>query len=271
MPVREPLAAPSGLLAFLRRRRRVRVAGYTWRLPPGGDKGLAERLRRRWRRELLEAILPKEEGKEFGHVIDAGAGWGESMIDLAHTARRTRYVGFEPDARRAEYANELAWANGFQLRVTPAALTAQATVLRLPGGESRPRLAAGLPFDALRHEVAPGPIRLVNINAGGAELGVLQGMRATLSSDRPLLLADVRFAGAGGPDEERRRKEGMQEILAELCYVIMQLVITVQWDFVGGARMREFPLAAGTAAGGNQCQYLMAPKEEMTRLGRVLF
>lgn len=190
-----------------------------------------------------------------GHFIDVGARLGEVLVDQQSAVPTLRYVGFEPDPARAQYVSDLIRMNSLSsAQVLPTALT------------------EGAAFDEIRATVAPGRVRLVNIRVGGAEAEVLWGMRATLRTDRPVLLGEVRFAVAEQDRAaERERKQAMEEVLREYCYVILQLVINGQGDIVGGARVREFPLAVESPANRLQRDYLMLPLEELDRLKRHLY
>jgi FkbM family methyltransferase len=225
-------------------------------------------LQQRWRRELIGNVMPAD----GGYFIDVGARMGEALIDLQCAMPMSRYVGFEPCRRRAEYIGELTRMNAIPgWQVVPAALGSASTVRELPRGAPS-RYAAGLVFDEIRDTVAPGPVRMVHIRVGGAEAEVLAGMRATLKNDRPVLLGEVRFAATEDDREaERERKEALQDILREHCYVILQLVINGQGDIVGGARMPDFPLAVESPANRLQRDYIMLPLEELNRLKRHLY
>lgn len=234
--------------------RPLQVGDRSFKIPVVGGRHVRfELLQERWQRELFQGLMPRD----GGGFVDVGVNLGHTVIDLQCAAPGSRYVGFEPNVAGRAYVNELLQLNRITGRqVVPAALAG----------------ADAVAFDDVRRDLMPDPVRFVKIDVEGAALEVLRGMRATLASDRPMVLCEVLFTASGGDMEAQRvRNEALQAELVGQRYVILHIIKTRTGDLVGGSRIKEFPQAFWSASNKHQCDYLFAPEEDLRRAAKVLY
>ena len=190
------------------RRRRVTLAGQSWRLAGwqadsffrhAGHhmKGMAELG------AVARAVLPGREGV----VVDVGANLGLSVLALAPLA--ARLLAVEASPRTAAALRATVAANGLEARVTvaPVALGAAAGELAFHesdhsagshllsaetlGGEALPTVTVPVEtLDALVARHGLGRVDFIKIDVEGHETEVLDGAAATLAKDRPTVFLE---------------------------------------------------------------------------------
>lgn len=177
--------------------------------------------------------------------IDIGAnlGWF-TLLGAALVGEAGRVIAFEPCTSLIDHLRRNVALNGFeQVTIEPVAVAAEEgeavlnivassnlgmnTLAAAPDAEASETVTT-IPYDvyAARHEV--GPVRLVKIDAEGAEHWILQGMAQSLAERRiGALLVEV--------DDERLRSVGSGT--AELLDRLRGLGYTVRW--IKGMRLIE--------------------------------
>jgi FkbM family methyltransferase len=155
-----------------------------------------------WLREL-QRLLP-------GTVVDVGVNLGVYLVATALASREVRYVGFEPNAACAAYADQLIRRNGLTGHtVLPTGLGDRSGTLsfHLAGAHDvsgtavegfRPTTVAPLETticiergDMLLDSMGVDAISLIKIDVEGGELEVVRGLEATIVRQRPVMIVEV--------------------------------------------------------------------------------
>lgn len=186
-------------------------------------------------------------------VVDIGANAGVFSLLAFRTNPRLRIVAVEPNPRLAATLEETFRRNAALIQVTAAAMSDRSGSARLSLNEG---LSSIMPqrwgqaavvevptfsFDDLLDNGAD----LVKIDAEGAELLILQGMRRSMEHDRPHILIELT------PESLRQAAT----LTRELSYVLRSLPDLVLCD-------EEFDLQVRSAnflidpCGGDQCRHL---------------
>jgi FkbM family methyltransferase len=166
--------------------------------------------------------------------VDVGAHRGDVLDAIVRIAPHGRHVGFEPlpdlaaelqrrhprvdvravalsdrngDATFTHVLDRPGWS-GFRPRPTPDGAAARTQAITVPTARLDDALAPG-------HRPA-----LVKIDVEGAELQVLEGARATLAADRPLVVFEH---GLGSADHYGTRPEQVHDLFSELGYRVFDL------------------------------------------------
>jgi FkbM family methyltransferase len=161
---------------------------------------------------LLGTSEPEEQAFVAAHLVpggvfyDIGANVGFYSTIAARLVGPTGHVyAFEPHPTSAASADQNAQLNGFtNVTVVPAAVsdTDGRTTLSLAEISAKNHLADGpgievdvITLDHWRRRCDARPPTLVMIDAEGAELNVLDGMRETLVEHRPVVCCEVHWLG----------------------------------------------------------------------------
>ena len=166
---------------------------------------------------LIEAEL--KEGDVF---IDIGASEGYFSILASRFVGKGRVISVEPQPRSQRALRENVSLNGcWNVEIWPCALSDRPGKLVLSTGPSsnpgssglyHHRLGAGTievpgeTFDSKVRQLGLGTVRLMKIDAEGAELLILQGAKDSLDSGLVELIA-VEVHDALGPDSDSRFDE----------------------------------------------------------------
>jgi FkbM family methyltransferase len=173
--------------------------------------------------------------------LDIGANVGWFAVRAAERVGPTGHVhAFEPRAATAGLLDRSIIENGFETRLSlhRLALGAEDGVARLLGCETSNNLGGfrlarddGDTFDGMTSEAVAiatldslsigGPVRLIKIDVEGAEPLVLNGGRALLARDRPVILSEV--FGAGLRQVSNMDVADYTELIADLGYRIHAL------------------------------------------------
>ena len=176
-------------------------------------------------------------------LIDVGVNIGQTLLKLRSVAPDAPYVGFEPNPFCIQFVNELVALNGFRdCTIVPVALAAApglvgfvadseadsaASVVQdlRPGKPSiRRQYVATLKFDDIAADLAVADIPMVKIDVEGAELDVLDGMRAFLRERRPLVVCEVLHAHTGAQLAlMRARNTALVALLADVGYAAYRI------------------------------------------------
>jgi FkbM family methyltransferase len=179
----------------------VRIGGYPMRID--------ERLRR-WNFDA-EAVVQaafKKVIRPGDVVLDIGANFGlHTLLGAQIIGPAGRVFAFEPAAANLHLLRRNVRLNGFQDRVSiiPSAVS-DSTQAQLPfsipsaglsvtaflateGNGSTTHMVPNVRLDDYRDLLRPA--RFIKIDVEGAELGVLKGAEGLVSSDRPVILAEV--------------------------------------------------------------------------------
>jgi hypothetical protein len=124
-------------------------------------------------------------------------------------------------------------------------------------------------FDQLQLDVTG--MKLIKVDAEGAECEVLHGMTGFLASNRPLIVCEVLHADSSSKLHDLSvRNQAMLELLRALNYVIFRLI-------KAGDHVAELECVAGfpnvvwdPKTSPNLCDYLLVPNELIGAVRSVL-
>jgi FkbM family methyltransferase len=215
------------------------MAGWLYR-------ALLPSLARFYERRLDRVLDAALEGRT-GTFVDVGAHLGEFLFKVKSRHPRVAYLGFEPNpASCAAVARAIERRGLPDARVVAVALsdrTGIATLRRgsdptdaeasiVEGFREPSRYAAALavpvaPGDRLLEDLGVGRVALLKVDAEGAELEVLRGLRGTIARDRPAVLCELlpTYEGDSPLSELRiRRQAALAALLDELGYAVARVL-----------------------------------------------
>jgi len=190
-----------------------------------------------------------------GWVIDVGAFIGEFALTVADLyGNNVRYLGFEPSVNAAAYTKKLLESNRLEHGcVFPFALWRERRLLTLfrdaeyaSGAMLTGELAADARFrkdqvvlalagDSILPDLMIDAVALLKVDVEGAELEVLEGLRRTLTRDRPTVIfealptghhlypAVIPITNAEERQQRRRRLQALEALLRELGLIIAHI------------------------------------------------
>jgi FkbM family methyltransferase len=218
-------------------------------------------------------------GQRPGALLDIGANVGQTLFDFLATGAKSRYIGFEPNARCSAYLSRLIQRNGLtQATLAPVALGDSAALLQLhsfstsdtdssafihsfvrPKCETRGEYIPCLRFDDIAGSLGIDRIALCKIDVEGFELEALRGMRATLQTHRPPILCEVLDAdAAAGLGLHAERIDQLQALLSGTDYLIYQINKTAGGRLAGIEPVPTLPKRRRSKAAEDDCDYLFA-------------
>lgn len=217
-------------------RPRRHVCGRSFRVPIYMEKGttLLED-NETWLGPVLQVLLLRSQGA----FVEAGTNVGATLLRGHVVAPASNYIGFEPNPACVGYVEELMRENAVKgPRVIPAALSDHEGVVRLVMHHPEPtdRTATLVPdydqgqqedraltvpclaFDDVAADLAIKKVGVVRLDAGGADLEALRGMRRTIETDKPALILRLPPIYRPSNSERLRRQEAIEALLQELGY-----------------------------------------------------
>lgn len=265
-------AQGKGLLRPFRFTRTMRGGGERLRIPIAHGVGTAHLAgHERWMAPLLRLLL---RGAGRGAFVDVGANVGQTLVALKQVAPDVAYIGLEPNPAAASYLVALVAANRWErCTIVPAALGSAAGVVRLtffgtdPADDTastcegvRPASrAAGemlvpqLTWPAVEAAVGGPGVAVVKVDVEGSELEVLQGMRAMLARDRPIVLCEVLPVYTAGNTARLERQRALEALLTrELGYQMQRVLKSAGGDFTGLTPIDEIGIHGDLGA----CDYV---------------
>lgn len=237
-----------------------------------------------------------------GAAIDVGTHAGEFLVRFKAACKATNndtagYYGFEPNYASYFFTNELIRANGWSAhcRLFPVALSGESGLRTFyaaryadpcssihpeinPGSGTFDTLVTTFKGDEFVDRLAPDVISMVKIDAEGAEMEILAGLRNTLVKHRPFIhceIANVPHRSDPNHAFLAERNKAIVDLMTELDYLIYAIVedggfyhhIVRRGSYLPriAGPVREFPPSSGGC--GN---YFMAHKDDMPRLLALL-
>lgn len=179
-----------------------------------------------------------------GTVVDIGANVGAYLIQLKASSPECTYVGFEPNPACYYYLHELLVQNDFEpATVFPLALSDRQEVRRLYIREHGDKMGSfdpdhrwevGRPRsldlltemgDDIVSKSATEPVVFVKIDVEGAEMEVLNGLEATLTTQHPIVVCEIATEGRSetATAERGKRLKQIFSFMANLRYVFIAL------------------------------------------------
>jgi FkbM family methyltransferase len=158
-----------------------------------------------WYVPFLEKILPIINGT----FVDVGVNIGQTLLKVAAIDPSKKYIGFEPNPFAYYYANKLAKANDLDCTIYPVGLGDVTTILTLhmdtdmasgasvledfrknKGRYKNKLLVPIFKGDDLLIEQKEA-IGCIKADVEGAELEAMQGLTATISKHRPIIVLEI--------------------------------------------------------------------------------
>ncbi|HEX9810563.1 MAG TPA: FkbM family methyltransferase [Burkholderiales bacterium] len=191
-----------------------------------------------------------------GAVLDVGVNVGLYLVKLRALDPRRAYIGFEPNPFCNYYVQELIRANRFaNTQILPVALSVENKIGKLlassrdDGGASiLEDIKAGQDVsfsvdtlfyrgdDLVPQLVTEDGVGIVKIDAEGAEGEVIDGLRHTIRTHRPIIYCEILTHFVDATKTRRRAAEELWSKLNDLNY----RVLGVLWD----ASLRELRTTA---------------------------
>lgn len=232
-----------------------------------------------------------------GPIVDVGANVGMLLRCLLEIDREVPYLAFEPDLSCCKYLDSFIRANQLQHHaVFPVGLADEQKVVELQFGEEgdvsatimRGFRPAGMYANRKRILVQPGDwllsqmvaptdrIRLIKIDAEGAEILVLKGLRKALDQHRPCLIlevspyqhfldntVDVAYFGSCSPEERVRIAEWRMALVRDLDAFLESLGYAALKILRDGSLTRVASVDPGQQTSFAELNYLALPTEEL--------
>ena len=272
-------AIRSLLLSFLGRvnfTRTCRVNGTKVRIPIIGGVGCSIRsLSEPWMTRLLEHLLPIKPGA----FLDVGVNLGQTLVKVKSLNPNAQYIGIEPNSTCIAYLYRLIAANRFQnCTVVPIGLFDRDGILPMDFfADNMADSAASMIKDfrpsapVRRTQYVPvfrfetlQPILnvtesygIIKIDVEGAELEVLQCLRATILRDRPIVLVEILPAYSSENQARVQRQNQIERLVAELHYSIFRVKKDRNESMIGLQRLSSF----GIHSDLTRCDYVLLPEE----------
>jgi FkbM family methyltransferase len=194
----------------------------------------------RWMLTLLRSVLARRPGT----FIDVGVNLGQTLLKVKLIDPGRRYCGFEPNPQAYQYTSALVRQNGFaNCRLYPIGLAASADIAMLfskadadpsasivagfrpPARYSQSHPVAVFAGDTFAREFG-NEVAAVKIDVEGGELDVLQGLQATVTRYRPVILCEIlpvfEHASETGRFRLRRQRE-VESLLSQWQYRIFRI------------------------------------------------
>lgn len=235
----------------------------------------------KWLHDLLSKLQTLEDHKE-GLFIDVGTNIGQTLIKLKRINKNIRYLGFEPNPHCFYYTTMLIeenkWVNSF---VIPAALSNENKLLTLRTGnridaegsiidglrpnkkKDREVMINASVFDALIPAADIRDLKVVKIDVEGAELNVLEGMRGTINTLRPIVICEVLHANSPGELAMcNTRNEKLEALLKSVHYTIYRIGKSATNDTVSFlTKLAHFDNRVFDKSSEKLCDFIFIPEE----------
>lgn len=200
---------------------------------------------------FLESILRRVLETSHGTFIDVGVNAGQTLAKVLSIDKDRAYVGFEPQISCCFNADQFIKANGLvNAQVLPLALGDSNSLLsffsegetdecaslidrkNLAGNRTQTFVQCRIGDEILK-EMGITQISVIKIDVEGAEVRVMEGMKAILASHRPTLIFEV-LPNFSGIDERiwhdpetcannRASAKRIRELLHQIGYQIFQI------------------------------------------------
>ena len=184
------------------------INGTVVRIPYVGNHG---RKNTKEHEDFLDRFLESSLDNISGAFIDVGANIGQILIKVKTHSPTVQYIGFEPSAFCASYAERVIDINGFtKAQIFPFALSdkfqfltffhsdgADEQATTVPdfwterNARSKVKKVACLRGDDVISRLDVGKIGILKIDVEGGELEVLKGFEQTIVRDKPLILVEI--------------------------------------------------------------------------------
>jgi len=178
--------------------------GFTIRVPFITGMGLTNLVvQPDWFDSLIELFVQDQSNSSF---IDVGANIGQTLIKIKTSKPNIRYLGFEPNVNCVFYVKKLIHINQFKnCEIINCALTKLTGVFKLqlstiddqrasiisnfrPDYFTQKDIVLGIDFDLF---YSNQNTRIIKIDAEGAELDIIRGMKETIIKYNPIIFCEV--------------------------------------------------------------------------------
>lgn len=230
----------------------------------------------KWMRNVLELLL-----KRFrGCFVDVGVNVGQTLIKVKSIDREIEYIGFEPNPICVFYTERLIAANRFpHTRVIPAGVSNNNEIVTLKYfGTDAVDSAASIidnfrPDEKVTQEkqvvvVSGGLVQIdrkigvVKIDVEGAELLVIEGLRAFLERDRPAVVMEILPVYSAGNKDRLSRQEALLTIFRETGYLTHRILKNPDDTLKGIVQIDDIGIHGDVA----HSDYIFLPKEAADRI-----
>lgn len=190
-----------------------------------------------WMASLIAGLFKLKQGG----FIDVGVNLGQTMLKVAAADPQRTYLGFEPNPACADYAQELAAANGLPYTVVPAGLGVRTSVLQLQlfrkdGTDPSASLVEGfrqgvvgtkpvvvLGVDDIPPDMIPDEIAIVKIDVEGGEAEVIEGIMPLLKLKRPYVIVEILPAYSAANELRVARQKLIEQRLGSVGYAMFRI------------------------------------------------
>lgn len=232
-----------------------------------------------WMTDLLGKVLQEQHGA----FLDVGVNVGQTLIKVKALDQHREYIGFEPNPGCAFYVQELIKQNKFEnCTLLPVGLFIEDGVLSLdmfsddvtdssaslinnfrPDHKIHSRVFVPVfRFDSLEKFASRESIGIVKIDVEGAELEVVKSLLKIIQRDKPLILLEILPVYSDKNSFRMDRQDELEKIFADTGYAIYRVEKTSADTYSGLKRVEKI----GIHSDLTQCDYVIVPNEQLTRL-----
>ncbi len=235
-----------------------------------------------WMGSILRILIYKC-GLNEGTFYDIGANIGQTLINLKSVKEDMAYLGFEPNPSCVHYLISLIKLNKFQqTEIIPAAIGADTGIKSLfTYNESETDSSASL-INQFRSVISvketmhvpvfrfselalakSDQVTIVKIDVEGSEVEVVESMVDKIKNDKPVIIIEI-LPDYDSTDQDRvKRKRKLQEILYQLDYKILRLVVE-KGKLLKTEQLMEFDSHSNM----NLTNYILAHRDFFTKMKR---
>ncbi|WEX75105.1 FkbM family methyltransferase [Sinorhizobium numidicum] len=240
----------------------------------------------RWRPDWKTKLISDTLELRGGAFIDVGANVGQTFLDYRAATSRVKYIGFEPITICAKQVwrliNDNNCGNCF---IIPVALSNSNSILKLyrdaniatdsgatliadfrPKKQNKVDFIPAYRFDDLWKDAGfSDKIGVIKIDVEGGELMVLQGMRDSITINRPWIICEVLDRDVAADRElHTNRNNDLLDFLDNLAYAVLRLKKShdklAVCDLIP---VGSFPSRAYCVESRVECDYLFIPREDL--------
>jgi FkbM family methyltransferase len=264
-------------LAKLNYNKKICINGMKISIP--SIQGITCEMSEPWMVELLGKLLQYQSGA----FLDVGVNLGQTLIKVKALDQHREYIGFEPNPVCVNYVQQLIKENGFvNCTLIPVGLFTENCLrsLDLTSDDSSDSAASLIDnfrpdvkiyskvlvpvftLDSLSNITKNVYVGIIKVDVEGAELEVIKSVLKLILYHKPIVLIEILPVYSDANTFRLNRQVELENIFADADYTIFRVEKTISGAFSGLRRMDKISIHSDL----NQCDYVVAPKEQIAKL-----